>query len=325
MADATLYATNQSFLGVGKEGTRGTAASTYVYVPVKSPNTTYNQTYLNDEGMRGSPVTTYDIVPGTNYGQFDAKGDVHLDTFPALIESLLGGTDTVTGTAAPYTHTQPLLNSASTGSQPPSYTLQDMNGYITQQLTGAQIGTLQLDFATTGALEWTAKYMAFAPTTIATPTGTWATTDKLIPAWSCAVSIGGSSNATMVSGSLTFERSTEAVAVISQQTPGSIFTGPLKVTGKFTFLTVTADPIYAAAFGSTQNLQATTFTFTDPASTHTMLVQMTKAQLESSVYDRSKNYVQVTCNVEAASNSTDASSGFAPVKFVTTNAVSAAF
>lgn len=324
MADPTLYATNQSFLGIGKEGTRGTAASTFLWLPTKSPSTTFTQAYLNDEGYRGSPVQVYDVVLGVNSGQFDHKGDVHLDTFPQVIEALLGGTDTVSGTAAPYTHTQPLLNSATTGSQPPSYTVQDFNGYKCQQMTGAQLSSLQLDFATTSSLEYTAKWIGLAPTIIATPnTQTFGTTDKLIPAWNCAVSVGGSSNATLVTGSITIDRSTEAVAALSTQGPASVFTGPIKVSGKFTFLTVTSDPIYSTAFSYTP--EAVTFTFTDPSSTHTFLIQMSAAQMESAVYDRAKNYVQVSTNFEASSNSTDASTGYSPIKFVTTNAQSAAY
>lgn len=322
--DPTLYATNQSFLGVVKEATRGTAPTTgFLWVPVKSPQTTPTQTYLADEGFRGSPVTTYDVVMGTRYDMFEFKGDAHLDCFPALIEGILGGTDTVTGTTAPYTHTQPLLNSATTGSQPPSYTLQDFNGYICQQMTGAQAVSLEIAFTATQSLSFTSKYYGLINTTIATPAGaSFSSTDRLIPAWNNTVTIG-SSVGTLMEGTVTIDRSTEAVMTAGQQGPYSVFTGPAKVTGKFTFAVISADPIYA--FGLSRSQQATTFVFTDPASTHTFTIQMTAMQLENTKYDRSKNYVTVSADFEAVSNATDASSGYSPIKCITTNAVSAAY
>lgn len=326
MADPVLFATNQSFALLVKEATRGTAPTTgFTAVAIKSPQVSPTQTYLPDEGLRGSPVTTYDVVGGTRYDMYDVKGDVHLDTWPLLIEGLMGGVDTVTGTAAPYTHTQPLLNSAATGSQPPSYCWQDFNGYITQQVTGAQCVNSTIDFTIANSLQFTNKYYGLINTTIGTPSlPSYVTSERLIPSWSNAVTIGGSASAALVDGSITLERSTEAVMTQGQQGPYSIFTGPLKVTGKFTLLALTSDPFYAYAYGNNLAADALSFVFTDTASTHTATIQATKAQFENTKYDRSKNYVQVTADFEAYANTTDTAVGFSPIKFITTNAVSTA-
>lgn len=321
--DPTLYATNQSYLLVVKEATRGTAPTTgFTAVPIKDPQVTPTQTYLADEGYRGSPVVDYDEVLGTRYDMYDFKGDAHLDTLPLILEGIMGF-DTLTGTVAPYTHTQTLLNSITTGSQPPSYTFQDTNGFICQQITGAQAVNLTLDFTIAGSLEYTSKYYGLVNTTVATPTvGAYSTTDRLVPAWSNAVNVNSASIGNLIDGSITIERSSEAVMTQGQQGPYSIFTGPMKVTGKLTFGVITSDPNYAFGYSAAVPV---TFTFTDPASTHTCLAQMSKTQFMNTKYDRSKNFVQVTADFEAWSNATDALTGYAPIRFVTTNAVSSAF
>lgn len=325
MAEPQLYASNQSFLGIVPEVTRGTPVTpATIWIPVKAPQQTPQQTYLADEGLRGSPVTTYDEVAGVRHDEMEFKGDVHLDSFPGLLESTLG-VDAITG-AGPYVHTQTLLNNASIGSQPKSYTLYDFNGFICEQMAGSQIDTLELDFTAEASLTFSAKFLGQPFTAVTAPTTeSYSGVDRIVPAWSNAVKIATVASAILVDGTIVMARSTAAVHTQGQQGPVVTFQGPLKVSGKLTFLAVTGDAISPAALGSTIAGQALTFTFTDPSSSHTMLAQLSKVQFMNPKYDRSKAWVQVTVDYEAVANTTDATAGYSPVQFVTTNAVAAAF
>jgi hypothetical protein len=323
MPQPQLYASNQSFMGLIKEVVRGTALVANVWIPYKSPQLTPNLTYLGDEGYRGSPVVTYDEVLGIRNDTLEFSGDVHLDTFGHLVEGTLGGVDAVSG-AGPYVHPIPLLNSATVGSQPPSYTVVDFDGFTAKQIAGAQMAMLDLDFTAAGAFGYKVKYIGQPFTTIATPgTNTYTGTDKMIAAWSNAVTIAAVSTALLVDGTCTIDRATEAVHTQGQQGPAVVFSGPCKVTGKLTFLVATGDAIMPA--GLTYQPQALTFTFTDTASTHTCLLTMTKAQFENPKIDRGKIYDQVTVDYTAEANTTDAATGYSPVKFTITNSQSAAY
>src|SRR6185437_5920646 len=78
-------------------------------------------TWLKNDALVGSPVEQIDDIPSDRHDEFDFKGNVFADTFGALLMAVLGQ-DTVTGTAAPFSHAIGLANAATTGSQPPSYT-----------------------------------------------------------------------------------------------------------------------------------------------------------------------------------------------------------
>jgi hypothetical protein len=324
MPEPQLFATNQSFFGLVPEATRGTPVTpATVWMPYKSPQQTPTQTYLPDEGLRGNPVSIYDEILGVRHDLMEFKGDVHLDSFGNLIEGILGGTDTITG-AGPYVHTIPLLNSAAVGSQPKSYTLYDFNGYQCEQMAGGQLDSVEVAFTIAGSVEYTAKWLGQPFTVVSTPTTqTFSGVDKLIPAWNNAVQIAGVSSPIMVDGTCMMARSTEAVHAAGSQGPVVTFAGPLKVTGKLTFLTVASDAISPAALAYTP--QALTFTFTDPASSHTMLLQMSKVQFMNPKYERGKIYVTVSVDYEAEANTTDATAGYSPIKAIVTNAQSTAY
>ena len=81
-------------------------------------------TWLNDPDFRGSPVASYDQVPGVRSDEFTGKTFLYNDVFPQLVRATLGSTDTVASVGpSRYTHTIGLLNSPNTGSQSPSYTI----------------------------------------------------------------------------------------------------------------------------------------------------------------------------------------------------------
>lgn len=316
----------QSFLALAKETVRGTAVTPpTVFVPI-SPNPTLDPklSWVTGDYIVGSPVKTLDMVPSTEYDEYSCKGFVFADTFPNLMMAILGGTDTVTGTAAPYTHSIPLLNTAAAGSQPPSYTLYDVDQLVegtsaAKQVAGCQFVTLDLTFAVTGALNWSTKAIGNPYTEVKVPTASFST-EVFIPAWSAKVTFGGTTSRVVDSGKFTIKRTAKSIFTLGQQAPYQNFADVIQVTGSFTFVALATDTTLVN--GLKRLHQTTKFTFTDPVSTHSVEFQMSAVQFKTPKVDRSKPEVQVTTSFEAIANTTDAASGYAPITFKATNAQS---
>lgn len=319
----------QSFFALAKETTRGTAVTPpTVFIPISpNPTLTPNLSWVDDDALRGSPVKTYDKIPSNRYDDYQFKGYVFADTFPNLMLGVLGGPDTVTGTVSPYTHKIPLLNSAATGSQPPSYTGYDIDQVVesagaAKQFAGGQLAEVEVDFAATGALNYTSKFIANPFVEVATPTGTWSS-EVFIPGWSATVSLAGTPVGVLEQGKVLVQRSTKSIFTVGQQAPYTNFADVIQVTGDLTMLAITDD---ATLTNGLQRLhQALVITYTDPVSSNTVAFQMSDTQFFNPKYERSKEYVQVTTSFEATANTTDAATGYAPITFTATNSQSTAY
>ncbi len=316
------------FFGMGKETTRGTAAAPTIWLPIDpNPSLAPNLTWIEDKALRGSPVEVYDNIPSTRHDEYTFKGNVFADTFPALMEALLGP-DTVSGSVAPYTHTIGVLNNAASGSQPSSYTGIDTDNITesanaAKQFTAGQLSDTTIDFAVDAPLTYSTKFLSNPFTEVPAPTtDTWST-EVLIPAWSGTISIAGTASTVVVSGSIDIKRSTAPIFTIGQQGPYRLWAGPVQVTGKIVFIAEAADPTFVNAL--TRDRQIMVVTFTDPVSTHSVSWTMSGVQLKNPKVDGGKAYQTITADFEANSNSTDAISGYAPIKFIAVNGVSTAF
>src|SRR5690348_2267873 len=100
---ATAFATAQTQVGLGIETTKGTPATTPLWLPVKAPKYAPKLTMITDDTLQGSMVETYDMVPGLRYDSHGWDSYPQLDTFPVLIRALLGSSDTLS--AAPTSTT----------------------------------------------------------------------------------------------------------------------------------------------------------------------------------------------------------------------------
>lgn len=324
------YLSVQSYFGLGKETTRGTAVAPGWYLPISpNPTLTPDQKWQKDDSLRGSPVDVYNDVALVRNDAFDFKGFVFADTWPVLMKGILGGVDTVTGTVAPYTHAIPLLNSAAVGSQPPSYTgvdvdqIEESSGtYTAKQWTGGQLSSVALNFAATGALNYTAKYLGNPFTEVAAPSASFST-EVLIPAWNGTLSLGGSSIGTVLEGTLTIDRKAEAIFTVGQQGPYRLWAAPISVTGKLTVLALENDPNMANSLA--YDKQVFDLTFTDPQSNHNIYLQMSQVQTMNPKVDRSKTYPTIQMDFTAEANTTDTATGYSPLTTKTVNATSSAF
>ncbi len=93
------FATWQSFLGLAKEATRGTAQAPNVWLPITGPQPWDNINYLEDKGLRGSMVEIYNLVQGPIYQEYNFGGPFFLDSTPNILMGILGS-DTVATTGA---------------------------------------------------------------------------------------------------------------------------------------------------------------------------------------------------------------------------------
>jgi hypothetical protein len=325
------FMTANSFVGLGIEGTRGTASSNVKFVPVTGPQVTPMQKWLRDDAFRSSPVDNYGEILGVRHDEYDIKGYVFADTFPVLVKGALGY-EASTG-SGPYTHTLSLYNNAANASQPPAITVQDFDGDQTFQILAGQVGDLNVTFTAEGALEYDAKLFGNPFTKISNPTTSFST-EVFIPAWDLSMTIGGNSTAVTATGDINIKRNTAPIFTAQGvNSPYRLFAGPIDVSGKFTFVLEASDPILyngsSNGYGLTAGTQAVVLTFTDPVSSHTVKFQMSAVQFENPKRTRGKAYVEVETEFMAVANTTDAVSGagggYAPIQIVATNGVSTTY
>lgn len=317
------YVSVNSFVLMGIEGTPGTLSSTLKTIPVTGPQVTPNQRFLRDESFRGSPTTVYSQVAGVRHDEYDAKFYVFPDTFPLLAYAALGK-DTVTGTT-PKTHTVKLLNSPSTGSQPPSVSIQDFDGQQAFQMLDAQASDLKLAFGAEAAVEATTKFIANPWSEIATPSVGTIGTNTFVPGWDVALTIGGTSTAVLIDGELNLTRSAAPIFTAGTQAPYKTWAGPLEVTGRMRFVVESTDPLLLAAnnkIALTQSTKVITLTFTEPTTGYTTVATMSQVQFHDAKRMRDKAWVEIETNFTAQANATDADTGYAPIAIVSQNLVS---
>ena len=330
------YASRNGYLALIKEATYGVTPSTGTptFIPVaEDVALTLGQKFLANEALVGSPVMTIDQVPGVRSDDLSFKCGMYADSFPLLLVAALGGTDAVTG-AGPYSHVIKLLNSASTGSQPPSFSIMLFDGANYWTMAGARLDTLEVPYSSDGTADVSVKFIGnpatsatSAPTVFAMPS--WSGV-VMVPGWAFASTVATVSIPYIQSGTLTIDRFTAAIFAGGSQTAYVNFAGPIKVSGKMTAIVATqADPWSAAspAQGLTRDQVPVILTFTDPNDTNTPTIAftMSKVQFMEPKRTQGKAYVEVESNFEAIANATDATSGVSPIQTTTMNNTAAAY
>jgi len=332
------YLVANSYLGIMPEVTRGTlnTGGTPVYIPVTAPQISPMQTFLRDEALRGSPVMVYDQVQGVRHDEYDAKFYLFADTFPNLVKSILGGTDTVTG-AGPYTHNMKLLNNAATGSQPQSYSIMDFDGANYFTLLGAQADSLSISFGAEAAAEATVKFFTNPYTSGTSATSPFSapslSTVHMIPAWDTTILVGGTPYTYIQDGTLTLARKTAPIFTMGAQAPYQNFAGPIEVTGKFTAVVNSQSDPWSTGSGATaltRSPQSLVIFFTDPndssgGTQFSVSFTMTQAQFQNVKRTRGKAYTEVEVEFTANADATDATTGYSPIQANIINATSTAY
>ena len=315
----------RSYLGVAKETTEGTAVEPTSFIPVAVGKLKAVDIIdpLMDEGLRGSIVKDYAYIPGRTRSTVDFGGPVFADTLPWSVASLLGSVAT-TGSAAPYTHTVSLKNSsvAAADAQPTSLTFTDFYAANVRAYAGVSIHDFTLSFSADGLLDYDAKGTGWASATASTPTPTFSTV-VATPVWQGTVSLGGSTVAYAVDGSITMTRTaTPIYGVSNTQNPYNIFLGALETKGQLKFV-MENDTELTRFLTNTQPAIVLNWSNGTGGTATQIQATITKGAYTAAVIDRSKDFVEVQIELTGIANTTDAgaSAGFSPIKWVFQNAI----
>ena len=314
----------RSYLGIAKEVTKGTVVAPTDFIPVAKDSLKPQDIIdpLYDQGLRGSNVLNYNYIPGRTRSTFDFGGAVFADTIGYSIAGLLGSVAT-TGASAPYTHTISLENSLTSDVdvQPISYTLTDFYAVDVRSYPGCQFSDFSLKFNADGMLEYDSKTTGWISTTVSDPTPTFSTVLPT-PVWRGTVSIGGSAVTTAMTGNIDMKRPVTPIYGISNtQNPYQVFLGPLEVTGKITFV-MENDSELLNFLNNSQPAIVLNWNYGSGASEVQIQATITKGAYTAAVIERGDDFVKVTIDLNAQSNTTDAGStgGYSPIKWVLKNA-----
>ena len=314
----------RSYLGIAKEVTKGTPVAPTDFIPVMKDSLKPADIIdpLYDTGLRGSNVVNYNYIPGRTRSTLDFSSAVFADTVGYALAGLLGSVAT-TGSTAPFTHTISLKNSATPAAddQPISYTLTDFYAAAVRAYPGCQFSDFSLKFNADGMLEYDAKTTGWLSASASTPTPSFSTVLPT-PVWQGTVSIGGSQVATSMTGNIDMKRNVTPVYGISQtQNPFNIFLGPLETTGKITFI-MEDNTELTRYLTNTQPAIVLNWAYGAGAAAVQIQATLTKGAYTAAVIERGQDFVQVTVDLNAQGNTTDAGStaGFSNIKWVLQNA-----
>jgi hypothetical protein len=314
----------RSYLGIAKEVTKGTPVAPTDFLPVMASSLKPVDVIdpLYDEGLRGSNVKNYNVVPGRTRSTYDFSGSAFADTIGYSIAGLLGDVATV-GASAPYTHTISLENSAvaAADAQPISYTITDFYAAAVRAYPGCQFSDFSLKFNADGMLEYDTKTTGWASATASTPTPSFST---ILPTqvWQGTVSIGGSTVSNSISGSIDMKRPvTPVYGINATQNPYNVFLGALEVTGKITFI-MEADTELTRYLTNTQPAIVLNWAYGAGAAAVQIQATLTKGAYVAAAIDRGSDFVQISVDINAMGNTTDAgaTAGYSPIKWVLKNA-----
>lgn len=314
----------RSYIGIAKEVTKGTVVAPTDFIPVAKDSLKPVDIVdpLYDTGLRGSNVLNYNYIQGRTRSTFDFGGAVFADTIGYGIAGVLGSVAT-TGASAPYTHTISLLNSLTSGAdtQPVSYTLTDFYAVDVRSYPGCQFSDFSLKFNADGMLEYDAKTTGWQSSTVSDPTPTFSTVLPT-PVWRGTVSIGGSSVATAMEGSIEMTRPVTPIYGISNtQNPYQVFLGALEVTGNIKFVMENDDQL-TNFLTNVQPAIVLNWAYGSGATEVQIQATITKGAYTAAMIERGDDFVSVAIELNAQANTTDdgASGGYAPIKWVLKNA-----
>jgi hypothetical protein len=277
---------------------------------------------LYDTGLRGSNVLNYNYIPGRKRSTVDYGGAVFADTVGYAIAGVLGYVVT-TGGSAPYTHDITLFNSLAVGGdvQPISYTLTDFYAVDVRSYPGCQFSDFSLKFNADGMLEYDAKTTGWSSSVVSTPTPSFSTLLPT-PVWRGTVSVGGSPLSTAMTGNIDMKRpATPIYGISNTQDPYQVFLGPLEVTGKITFV-MDNDTQLLNFLNNTQPALEFVWNYCTGASEIAVVANLAKGAYTTGVIERGDDFVKVTVDINAQSNTSNAgaSGGYSPIAWTLLNA-----
>ena len=304
------YANTSTVVGMAIETVPGTAAAApTIFIPTKAPKITPTLTQVNVGALIGSPVAVIDQIATVRHDLYEFTCLAYVDTLPAFVRGLLGGTDAITGTASPYTHKiSTLANSPLTGNQPPKYTFFDWDGFQMRTLAGGQVDELDFKFTATGLVEVTVKVLALPYVASGTaPTAVFSTVEPA-PSWSVTASLNAVTTTPIVDGSLNLKRGSKPVNTLGQQGPLQLYANALEISGALTVINQADTELDLYLAGTAFPLS---LVFSPPTSAGLSFgFQMSRVKFKTGNPERgSDGYITVPLTFQPLPNATDAGSG----------------
>lgn len=305
---------SQQWLGLAKETTYGTPiAAPTMWIPVDSPKWDPNVTALTDQALRGMMATDYGQTQGMRYDTLSYKTMIYADTIMPHLIAILGGADTITGTAPTVTHAVSLNNAASTtlNGQPPSYTgfLYQLDGKVVQ-IPGMVISDLKISIKANTLPTVDATWMGLPGVFITAPTNTPSTVPPM-PPFTASITVGGVTATQYSDCSFDIKRASEAVPVLNgTQSPLAIFAGPLTVSGSL--LAIYQGSADADLTNLLTNAQPTLSVaiYQQGDATHPLTFQCSKIAYDTASPSGSNtSYATIASGFKAIANATDALDG----------------
>ena len=305
--------TSLSYLGLAVETALGTAVAPTAFIPIRKFTPQDTPTYVPDTGFRGQPVDTFGEYLGVMSSTYALDGDVYPTSFGTLLANFFG-IDTVSGAAAPYTHT------LTTAAVPGSLTLSDyyVAGY--RQWPGQKVEKLSLKFTPQAGLTHTTNLIGWPSAVGTAPTSETFGTNPFFLGWEAALTIAGVANPKLSSFTLDLQRMKSAAVFSAQnsQKPFDIFVGPMAADWTLEYY-MEDDTEYSTALA--QGSQAVSVTLTQAGSGDSITLTSSAVQWVKPTIDRAGEYVLVSMDGKAIYNATDA--GVAQAKIV--NAIATAY
>lgn len=245
----------KTLVGIGKESTFGTKASTITYFPVENFDPAPRVEKVREQGIFGRKEGTLGgVCIGKKFAEPSFDGLVYDEVIGQLIMGALG-TDTTTGASTPYSHTFTSDNDAI-----PSYTIVWKDGNMTKMLTGCVLSSLELNQDVGDFLKYSTSFVSKYPaTTTETPSIT--AENRFCSKFATvkiATNVAGLSGASAVNAEsfrLTIEKNAEAKYVFGNTEPNAIYDKQLDVNGEFTVSMDSGTYLDLFENGTTQALQ----------------------------------------------------------------------
>ena len=316
----TLVAAEQTFLGIAKESTAGTAVAPTNYLRVTGLTPASQPNALMDESLQGSMVKNYDTLAGVNQTAVGVEGNVYADEIGWFLASILGDVAT-TGASDPFSTTFAIKNNG----QPKTYTLTDYDGNAATAYAGMMCSDLTITYSQDGLAAFSSSWVGLNQASASTPTETPGTT-KALPTWAAAPTINSLGTFKVIDYSCAIKRTVSAEGTLSNsQNPTIIFAGgDLDVTG-------TATLVYDTSSGPTALGYSRAFTqipfivdLVSPASANRELkIQTSNVTFTTAPLGRSAGrYATLAVSWQSNANATDvgASGGKGPILVTTKSA-----
>lgn len=310
------HASYKNIVGVAKEVTSGTPVAATDFIPAAAPKFAAKPDIIEDTAWRGSMITSYDQILGVIHGEIDFGGPAYADTLGWLLQHMLPDIAT-TGIADPYTSVFSALNTGD--GQPKTSTFTSFDGAQTLQYPGVKLSDLSIKYTADGLVEHTVKGTSLAPVTTTAPTATYSAVHAFA-GWQAAVLIGGVARTSnvLLDAQIDFKRNVTVIkGETGTSTPVALFSGPLDVTGKFTFMYDDGTDYQNMINNTAPSVSIILSQGVGTAAGDTKIgFQMSKCGFIDAVPDPGADYMKMAVSFKARGNITDAgaSGGESPIK-----------